>query len=159
MNKYRKPKFNEEMLGDNPFIANLIISVTQVEFKGQYKKDKDGDVVPYVGDIENDTCTRVYNSSDRRLRMSNLTSGAKGLLLWIIYEADAGKDYLWVNRVRYMEENNIKSVNTYRAAINELISTSFVNRTIVGGVYWINPALFFNGSRKDRFPKNVKKRK
>lgn len=159
MNKYKKPKYNAEMLGENPFVQNLVINVSQVKFVGQYKKDKDDTILPYVGDIENDTSTRVYNSADRRLRMSSLTSGAKGLLLWIIFEAESGKDYFWLNRVRFMDENKIKSVNTYRAAINELISMSYVSRTVVGGVYWINPALFFNGNRVLKFPHNVKKRK
>lgn len=151
----KRPNFNEGNLGVNPFVQDLEIKVSVLELRGQYKKDKDGVYLPASREAENDTSTRVYNSSSRRLKMCKLSTSAKGLLLWLIYEADGGKDYLWLNRVRYQDENGISSPTTYRTAINELIEKGWVSRTKVGGVYWINPALFFNGNRITKFSKNV----
>jgi hypothetical protein len=153
-----KPNFNEGNLGINPFVSELTIVVSTLAMKSQYRKDKDGDIVPLTREVESDASCKVYNSSSRRLKMCQLSSGAKSLLLWIIYEAESGKDFLWVNRIRYQRENEISSPNTYRSAINELIENGWVCRTKVAAVYWINPALFFNGNRVVKFSKNVVER-
>lgn len=154
-----KPNYNEAMLGINPFLDHLVIEVNSFEFKHQYKKDKDGDLLPVVGEVEAERKTSLYVASEKRLRANKLSPRAKELYLWLLYEADNGKDYLWLNRVRYMKENDINSPTTYRSAINELISNGFVSRTVVGAVYWLNPALFFNGNRIVKFPKNLEHRK
>lgn len=158
MNKYRKPNFSEKNLGKSPFLSSLQITVSSIHMKGQYIKDKDDEWMPVYREAESDTSCRVYNSSERRLKMSKLSSSAKGLLLWIIYEAENNKDYLWVNRKRYQEENGIASPTTFRSAINELIGEAFICRTKVGAVYWINPALFFNGNRVKTFSDKVVER-
>jgi len=153
-----KPTYNEAMLGRNPFLDTLTVEVSAVEYKNQYVKDKDGIILPKIGEVEYERKTSIYVASEKRLRSNSLTPRAKELYLWLIYEADSGKDYLWLNRVRYMSENNIASPTTYRSAINELIKEGFVSRTVVGGVYWLNPSLFFNGNRIIKFPKNIKHR-
>lgn len=150
-----KPKFNEELLGDNPFSLQLQIPVNIKEFHNQYKKDKDGDLVPVFSELEADKACKVYIDSERRLRTNKLSPRAKELLMWLFYEVKAGQDYLWLNRVRYMSENNISSPNTYRSALNELITNGFITRTVVNAVYWINPSIFFNGSRIAKYPMRI----
>jgi|SRR5215217_2825040 len=153
-----KPNYNEAMLGVNPFLDNLVIEVSEVAYKNHYKKDKDGDLIPMISEVESEKKCSLFVASEKRLRANKLSPRAKELYLWLLYEADNGKDYMWLNRVRYMKENDISSPTTYRSAINELISSGFVTRTVVGGVYWLNPALFFNGNRIIKFPSKVKHR-
>ena len=151
-----RPKFNEELLGDNPFALKLQIQVNIKEFHDQYKKDKDGDWIPVFSELEADKACKVYVDSERRLRVNKLSPRSKELLMWLFYEVKSGQDYLWLNRVRYMDENNISSPNTYRTALNELITGGFITRTVVNAVYWINPSIFFNGSRIRKFPNSIK---
>lgn len=152
------PLFNEALLGGNPFVENLVVEVSQIEYKHQFKKDKDGDIVPVIGELEYEKFCRVMISPERRLKTTKLSPRAKELLLWLLYEADNNKDYLWINRVRYMKENEIASMNTYRAAVNELIANCFITRSVVNAVYWINPDLFFNGNRITKFKQNLRLR-
>ena len=151
-----KPLFNEDLLGENPFVRSLVVQVSQIEYKSQFKKDKDGDLLPVIGELEYEKICKVIVSPERRLKTNKLSPRAKELLLWLLYEADTNKDYLWINRVRYMNENNISSLTTYRSAVNELITNCFIVRSVVNAVYWINPDLFFNGNRINKFKDNIK---
>jgi hypothetical protein len=71
-------------------------------------------------------------------------------------EVEGGRDYLWVNKMRYMEENEIKTKKTMEVAFAELIEKGFL--AIAGryiDVYFINPSFIFNGSRKVKFPECI----
>lgn len=153
-----RPKFTIELLGINPFIKDLVIPVATMPVRGQYKKDKDGDLLPAMIDVESERMCKVYVTAEKRKKVNALPGSSKELLLWIYYEIESGDDFLWINRPRYMEENNINSMTTYRTALAGLIDSDFIRRTNVNAVYWINPALFFSGSRAHKFPKNVKKK-
>lgn len=152
------PKFTIEGLGENPFIKDLVIPVATMPVRGQYKKDKDGDLLPAYIDIESERMCKLYVTAEKRKKVNALPGSSKELLLWIYYEIELGDDYLWINRLRYMTENNISSSTTYRTALDGLMKGGFISRTNVNAVYWINPALFFSGSRAHKFPKNVKKK-
>lgn len=158
MKKGRKPKFEESELGRNSFLLNLKIPVNKVKMHGQWEKDKDGIVLPLEVEVENEGSCRVYSGGGRRLEMVKLSARAKELYLWLIYEAEPTKDYLWINRVRYMEECRVKAYNTYRDAVRELHVKEFICPTAVTGVYWINPHYFFNGSRVNKFPDKIVKK-
>lgn len=153
-----RPKYNEDMLGVNPFLGNLEILVSEVAYKNQYKKDKDGDMIPIISEVESESKCSLFVSSQKRLKANRLSPRAKELYLWLLYEADNGKDYMWLNRVRYMSENDISSVTTYRSALKEVIMAGIITRSVVNGVYWINPDFFYNGNRIIKFPKNLKMR-
>lgn len=150
-----------ERLGRNPFIESLSIPVNKIQIQGQYRATKDilADgkplMLPVEIDIEADTHCKVYNDARRRKTMVVLPKAGKELFLWLIYEVEAGKDYVWINKKRYMRENGIKAYNTYRAAIKDLIGGGFISGTVATDVYWVNPALFFCGSRKGKFPENI----
>ena len=151
-----KPVFNEEMLGTNPFTDKLVVYVSRIEYKGQFKKDKDGYVLPVIGEIEYESLCKIYVNSEKRKKTNALSTRAKELLLWLLYEVKSNEDFIWINRVRYMNENNISSVNTYRAAVKDLIIHGFITRSVVNAIYWINPSLFFSGNRIAKYPKNIK---
>ncbi len=57
-----------------------------------------------------------------------------------------------------MSRAGIKSENTYKAGIDELVRYGFVVNTVLKSVYWINPAVFFCGNRLNKYPtkKDVK---
>lgn len=155
MNKTKKPEIDREKLGNNIFLTNLKIPVNKLTLHGQYKADKDGDILPVEIELERDMSVRVYIDSARRKQMVALSARGKDLLLWLVYELEGGKDYIWINKDRYMNECGVKSYNTYKEAVNELVRNSFIQATTVSRVYWINPHLFFNGSRINAFPDNV----
>lgn len=150
-----------ERLGKNPFIESLSIPVNKVTMKGQFRATKeiavDGRpiVVPVEVEIESESYCKVFNDAKRRKVMVNISKPGKELFLWLIYELESGKDYVWLNKTRYLRENGIKSLNTYRAAVRDLILNGFMVQTVATDVYWINPALFFTGSRLRNFPQNV----
>jgi len=154
MNKYKKPDFNKEILGLNPYSTSLEIPVNKIPFKGSYRKV--GDTFEQITErVEYDPSCKMYTNPHKRKLMAGMKDRSKSLLLWIMYEIDPNEDYLWINRKRYMEEIGVSSINTYKAAVNELVRYCFIGLTVVPGVYWINPDHFFNGSRIKKYPKSV----
>ena len=83
-----------------------------------------------------------------------LSAKAKDLLWFIVYELKAGRSYVVVNVKRYLEEVKV-SRKTYRRAVLDLIAASIIAPTSITNVFYINPAMFFNGSRIKKFPEKV----
>lgn len=154
MQKYKKPEFDFETLGVNPCSYPLVIPVNKIEFAGQYKKEDDM-LINVIAEVEATPYTKLYVTSERRKLVSGLSTSAKELYLWIMFEIDSGEDALWINKDRFMEENHT-SLNTYKKAIEDLIRYAFIAYTVVKDVYWINPDFFFRGDRLSKYPKNIK---
>ena len=156
MQKYKKPKFDVKTLGVNPCVnSGFVIPVNKLEFVDQYKLEADGTFLPLKLEVEAIPYSKIYVTSDRRLIISNLSPSTKELFLWILYEIESGKDYLWINKDRFMLENHT-SLNTYKKALDELIRYALLAFTVVKDVYWINPDFFFKGDRVSKYPKNIK---
>jgi hypothetical protein len=155
---FEKPKFEESDLGTNIFISYLQIPVSHFPAKNEYVKDDEGILVNKEVDVEYTPYTKVYQKSNLRLIIAGLTDKSKSLYLWITYELDSNKDYLWINVPRYMEENKLSSLTTYYNAIKELQRWNIMVNTTVKGVYWINPEYFFRGNRIEKYPNNLVKR-
>lgn len=151
---YKKPVFDEEDLGVNPFLRGLEIKVNIREDGDIYKKEDDV-LINNKRVMEYTPYTKVYITPANRKIVNTLSDKAKSLYLWLMYEADTNKDFIWLNYKRYMIENEIKSYTTYANAIKELIRYGFVATTITKDVYWVNPDFFFRGSRVQTFPENV----
>lgn len=131
MNKYIKPKIDEKKLGNNPLIASDFVVVINKVTNGSMKPDKETEIMlPVEYEMEKENITKLYTKPENRLIISALSPGAKSLFIWLAYEVDCGKDYLWVNYRRYMEENYISSVNTYKSAIAELCRYSMMYPTL-----------------------------
>lgn len=154
MQKYSKPKYDYKTLGINPFSISLEIKVKELELLNAYKKDGD-EWMPVTNEVEDTPFTKMFITSERRIIVSNLSPAAKELYLWIMFEIDAGKDALWINKERYMLENHT-SINTYKKALEDLIRYAIISQTVVQGVYWFNPDFFFRGDRIKKYPKNLK---
>lgn len=151
--KILRPEISEERMGRNPFLASLEVRVRPV--KSGYVPDEDIMVDNYV-DLEVDTYFKMFDKAEQRVIMAALSFRALQVWTWSMYTIASGKDYLWVNVARVMEECGMKSIKTYKAAIAELCRYGYF-APCVGhkNVYWINPAVAFKGSRAKAFPENV----
>ncbi len=155
MNKYRAPKIDEADFQNNPLTgSDFKILIHRRQDKNKLELI-DGIYVPVEIELERDEYCKIYTKSENRKIVAQLSPSAKSLFLWIVYELENGKDYLWLNKRRYMEENSVSSINTYKKAIAELARLTFVCASIVKDVYWINPKLMFSGSRINKYPKNI----
>lgn len=155
MNNINKPLIDENKIGINPFSFPLIVPVTKIEFKNQYVVDNDNDLLPVFKEVEVTGYSKIFLSSERRIIKCNLSLRGKELILWLIDELESGKDYVWINKERYMKENKISSLNTYKCAINECIRYGFISNTIIKDVYWINPDFMFRGDRVKKYKNNI----
>jgi hypothetical protein len=154
MQKYSKPKYDPKTLGVNPFSYSLEITVKELEVPDAYRFI-DGMNLPVVNELEATPFAKLFQSAERRIIVSNLCPASKELVIWLMYEIDAGCDSIWINKERYMLENNT-SINTYKKALEELIRYAFLSQTVIQGVYWFNPDFFFRGDRVRKYPKKVK---
>lgn len=69
---------------------------------------------------------------------------------------EPGHDYVWIPRIRAMEECRIKSVRTFTDALKELGRYAFISACMsVKNVYFINPDMGFRGSRVKKYPNNL----
>ena len=149
----------EIRLGINPLVGDdFVISVGRVVHKNGFKKDG-AELVPFEYDMERDKKVSVYTHTSLRAAVSNLSGLGKSLFLWLLYEVDYGRDYIELNKGRYMLENGLKSEWSYRKGRNELIRCNIICSTVVRGVYWINPSYFFAGSRTKKYPSRVRLKK
>lgn len=155
MTKDNKPQVDEDKLGRNPFATNLKIVIRKVAMPGQFKADDEGVYLPVEAEMEVDPICKLYVTTALRREVNNLSPRAIDLLVWVCYSMEAGADWLRLNHKRYMVERRVKSYNTYKDAVRELVGNNFLQPTIYQGVYWINPIFFFNGSRINKYPKNV----
>lgn len=154
--KWKKPVIDEDKLGFNLFLSGLEINVFRNKTGDKFRHESKEDVWTKADvEFESESYCKVFASANKRLNIVRLSPRAKDLLLWLIYEVENGKDYLWLNRDRYMEESGVGAMNTYRAALGELIGATFISKTNQTGVFWINPALFYNGNRIRKFKDNI----
>ena len=141
----------------NPLINDNFIIKAHLRTDHQFKNNKGKS--PQIT-YEDEQATKVYVNAEHRKVIASLNPGAKSLFIHILYELDWGKDYIWINKARFMDENNMLDERTFNAAIEELCNRPEPEQPIItpstlNGVYWINPRLFFCGSRLDKYPKNV----
>ncbi len=149
-----RPEIREESMGRNPFVASLEIRVRPI--RSGYVADEDMMMVENFVDMEMDTFFKMFDKAEQRMIMAGLSFRALQVWTWGMYTIESGKDYLWVNVARVMEECGMKSVKTFKAAIAELCRYGYFAPCVgYKNVYWINPAVAFKGNRAKKFPENV----
>ena len=156
MQKYKKPDFKYSELGINPCRNNLKIPVGYIEFKNSFQKDIEGDWLHTKQLVDKSASCKLYTIPQNRKLVAKLSPCAKELYLWIMYELESGKEAIWINRERYLEENRT-SLNTFRKAVDELVKNAIIAYTVIKDVYWINPSYFFNGDRIKMYPDCIEK--
>jgi len=149
-----KPHIDKDKLKVNPFSEQLKIVIKKMP-TGTYSVDKDGDLIPKEIDLEQSRFTKVYHAAWARDLVMTLCSPAMALYLWIQYNLVSGQDWIWINKQYYMAKTETTSLNTYRKGVEELITCGFITPTIYKDTYWINPSLFFCGSRLLKYPSKV----
>lgn len=149
---YKKPKIVESRLKANPFINDFKIDIRNVTDFHSFTKDG-VNVKPKEYSAEVQKSTRVYLSADQRDVVSLLKPNAQRLYLWIIYELTPNKDWIWINRVKYMKDNGkIKDARTYNRSVDELCDCGFIAPVIrYKDVFYINPSIIFCGSRVEKY--------
>lgn len=157
MNPVKKPEYSDAILGVNPFTHNITIPCAYIPVK-EYKDEGDGILINRDIKIEATPFTRFFTRAEDRKIVNLLSDKGKSLLLWLVYELEYGKDYLWINKDRYMEEAEVKSYTTYSNAVKELIRYGFLAHTVVKEVFWINPTFIFKGNRITKYAHLIKEK-
>lgn len=140
----------------NPFSVPLKIETTRITDSKKYIPDADGVMHPVEFLIERQQSARLYYYAGAKDEVYNLSVSAKAMLLYVLYNLESGRDYVRMNQQNYMIKNEVKSVNTYKAALKELCRYCFLSQSVdYKDVYWINPMRFFSGSRIEKYPDNV----
>lgn len=139
---------DESLLGENPFINGLLIPVNRI--RGKNYSLSDDVLIKELIELEATPYTKLFVSSERRKIINHLSSSAQRLLLWVMFELDEGKDWLYLNKTRYLKEQDL-SYNTYTKARDELIRYCIIYPTVVKDVFWINPDFFFQGNRIKKY--------
>lgn len=148
----RKPDLTVENVGVNPFENSLEVRVR----KGYNKRIRNGVEVKEEWEAEYDPYTKVYEVKGYKANMMNLPIRSKEMLLYLIHSINGGQDWIWIDRVDYMQKNGISSVNTYSSCLKVLCERGYISRHTKTDVYWINPQLFFKGNRVKKYFSSVK---
>jgi hypothetical protein len=169
-----KPKNFDGERAINPFVNdNFVVPVTKETINiGLFKKDKDGNEVSAEKEIyrEHQKFVKIYtnltydeeNEDGERILLNKfeapsirkdraaMSSRAIHLLDWIAQKLDYGKDYVFFDKNVYLSESSI-ALNTYKAALQEIIDNGFIAYASVKNMYWINPFYMFKGDRVEKY--------
>lgn len=146
-----KPKgLNPLVVDDNLRLSvNVITDSKLLTFDGQH-------LLPSEYKVSRDEFVRIFTAAHNRKLIASLGNSAKSLYLHVLYSLESGKDWIKLNGARYMAENSVGSINTYKSALSELVQLNILREiSDHKGVYWINPRLFFCGSRIKKYPDSV----
>jgi len=142
----------EKQIGGNPFYVNIPVVKRPT---GKYYEDMDGIKLPEEVLQDSEPYTKIFVGKLNREIINKLPDRSKSMLLWILQELEAGRDYVYIPRKRYMEELEISSTTTVTNALAELGRVSFITPTVVKDIYWINPMFIFRGDRVKKYSKTI----
>lgn len=146
-----KPNLDEiEAKAENPFALDESFQV-RVNVIKQFGKH--GQV--HEAEMESQQYTKLFRHSDTRKKIANLLPASRSILFWMCYSIEKTRHCIWLDRKRMMKECAIASDNTVRKAIDQLIDKGFIAATSTQTVYWINPNIFFCGSRVNKYSDKV----
>lgn len=150
---------DESKMVINPFSYTLQIEATKLISTDVTESSYDQQTINTIERevlIEHKSYTKLFYCSGCKDIIYNLSPQGKSLYLFVLYNLTAGKDWLQLNSQWYMTKNNVKSINTFKDAVKELCRYAFLSQSAdYTDVYWINPTLFFHGSRIKKYPKHV----
>ena len=149
----KKPDFKNEKMGDNPFINGLEIYVNK-KFRKVINKYEQPDEEEFG--YESTPFTKVFDVPADKQNIIDLPIRCKELYLFLIHSLTAAQDYLWIDKTAYMAHMRIKSLNTYKEAVNGLCESGYISKhTRFANTFWINPYYFYKGSRLNKYPKKI----
>lgn len=130
--------------GVNPFLAPLIINVTEVI---------DG---PDSYTVEVDKGVKVYRTIQARECVNMLSPMAAKFFNFMLFRLESGSDLVALKHADFMEYAGVKSSRTFYTCVNELGKAGIIAQVLgKKSLYWINPAICFHGSRINAFPEKV----
>ena len=147
----------------NPFVVNHNIETTEITVVNKMVNIKDiheGIIVNKPSEIHTallvdkaDYC-KLFTRAGYRLHINALSSNAKALVLWLMYEIDYAVDYMEIDSKRYVNETSL-NYKLLGMAVKELVDACVISPTSVDKVYWINPFFFFKGDRLKKYPDHL----
>lgn len=147
---------NENTDNINPFVdSNFVVPVTEIVEKNKFHIVEGIRAISSYK-IEYQKYTKVYNFSGSKELKYALSDKAFRLYVYIQDHLEAGEDFVIINPDYYCRKNKIKSVGTLYKAITELKDKFIIRRKDIQNAYWINPAIFFCGSRLAKYPDKLK---
>lgn len=149
------PPIDESKLVNNPFSQELVVEATRYVDEGIIIDDN-GEKILASHLIEKQKYTKLYHIAGGCTKAMALSSGALRMFVFIAYHLDGTKDYLRITPENYNKKTQKGSLNTYKRAIMELVDECYITPTIFKNWYWINPVIFFGGSRINKFKNKVK---
>lgn len=143
----------------NPIVnnGNFYISVSVLNDKNNYIKDPNENKalhMPKQFYFERQIKTKLYRSEIIKTMLLELDRNAKDLILWLLLEIQPNIDYIIINKEDYCKQMNV-SIKTAQRAIKSLIEKNIIATSKEIDVYFINPAIFFNGNRIKHYPNNI----
>lgn len=151
-----------EIYGENPFIGQLSEMKTRRK-RVTVKSDKaildtktgeleDVAEVVAVHHVDSDQFVKVFTSNLRTF--FNLRPSTYKILEVLLHQIgrtpQQGSVYLNMSVTEeYFQQTDQKVISrpTFHACVKEMIQKGFIAESPIPSMYWINPALFFNGDR------------
>jgi hypothetical protein len=146
------PEIDEQKLGANPYLNQLVIECTKRIDPEAFVADEDGTMLPASSVIEKTKPLKLYRPDGSKSAAMNLSAGALRMFVYIQYTLKYGLDYIMVTPEQYTK---IATRNVYKKAIDELHRYGYIQPSVQRYVFWINPSLMFAGNRIRKWPNKV----
>lgn len=147
-------EIDESTLDKSPFRCGLEIKCSRSYVSDRYRSV--GGVLvndSYLYDLQSRTSLYHSKLNDEVLMMLSLP--ALRLFIHIANRMESGKDWVRVNREYFMKLSGVRSVNTFKGAVRELVRYCIISPSHYDLVFWVNPSFMFSGDRVRAFRGNV----
>jgi hypothetical protein len=150
--------FDGSLLKKNPFTENFSFPVFEKKSTQQLFEGHEGEMMTQTEYevkksmlIEVQRYAKVFDNKISRERLEKTSDRARTLWLYIVYGIRSGEDFIIVNQKNLLERWGL-AYHSYRRAVSDLVDAGVIQYTNYSNVYWINPAVFFKGSRIRKYP-------
>lgn len=144
----------KQLEGKNPFIKHLKVQMHKLTPHNTYELEE-GMIIPKEQMLDGMNATKLFKDVETLKVIGALSPNAAKCLLYIMGAIRPATDYIWINPVRYMRLNYIRSRQTLYTALQELIRCDIIAKTRFANTFYINPAYFYCGSRPRKYPSKV----
>lgn len=101
-----------------------------------------------VEEYDEEEYVKIYPTEIFRwLGLGKNTQKVFGAILKIVSKEAINKDFIFLNHQRVIEQSGKISEPSFYKGINQLVEEGLIAKAVSNGLYWINPAVFFNGDR------------
>ena len=165
MNKKKKPDFDIEKMGKNPFITNITLTGRCFDKEEQIVIQVDEGINIPSGSfktklvVEEQSCTKIWHDTTFRDILLGLKSIVSyKLFIHITHTIKPNEDFVWINSRLFQDKAGVVKKSDYINAVEELVRYGMITTTIYPDTYWINPLVIFSGNRLRKYPEHIKLR-